>query len=492
MALETEIKLALSPATTKRLSAHPMFADQLPQQLQLSNTYYDTPDWRLQKKRLAVRFRKKGDDWLLTIKRDAASPGGLARRSEWEAPAQPGQFDFSHVDSPKIRRFLESLSSELVPLFTTDFTRDLWLVTPSENVRVEVAVDKGKIIAGKRQESICEVELELLEGEIGDLFQVALTLQNSLPLHPQISSKAERGYRLTAGGGLSPVKATAVVLEPSDTALAAYRKTVFACLTQLQGNERGLRETDAPEYVHQSRVAIRRLRSAIRVWRPLLPAEYVTDFDPRWRRIAASLGDTRNWDVFIAEILPPLAKAFPQHPGPLALDQHANERLAVARKAAKASITGRAYSHLLLEFTTATLALPESPKPSLPKFAPSCLEKCAKKVVNLARLTRDVAPEARHDLRVALKRLRYALEFFASLLPAQRLERYLSRVTPLLDLLGRLNDLAVAEQLIVSTSDDPPSDLVRGWLAGRSDLMLGELDDRLGGFLGHPTPWRTN
>lgn len=492
MALETEIKLALSPATAKRLPSHPTLANLPPQRLQLTNTYYDTPDRRLQKKRLAMRFRKKDADWLLTVKRDAAAPGGLAQRSEWEVPAQPGQFDFSHVDSPKIRRFLEELRGELVPWFTTDFTRDRWLLTPRKGARVEVALDRGKITAGKRQETISEVELELLEGELGDLFQVALALQHNLTLHPQADSKAERGYRLATGSTLASAKASAAVIEAGDTALATYRKTVFASLAQLQGNERGLRETDAPEYVHQARIAIRRLRTAIRVWQPLLPSQYRRDFNPRWRQLAAMLGDTRNWDVFVDEILPPLLKTFPQHPDLPPLHQRAGERRASARKAAVASITSREYSHLLLEFTAATLALSERRQPTLLKFAPRSLEKCARRASTLAHRTRDVDPTVRHDLRVALKRLHDALDFFAPLLPAPDLARSLDRVTRLLDLLGSLNDLVVAEHLVDATGDGTPGDLLRGWLAGRNDLLLGELDDRLADFLGSPAPWRRN
>jgi triphosphatase len=88
-----------------------------------------------------------------------------------------------------------------------------------------------------------------------------------------------------------------------------------------------------------------------------------------------------------------------------------------------------------------------------------------------------------------MKRLRYALEFFAPLFPARRLQRYHQSAAGLLDLLGRMNDSAVAEQLIVQALPSHHSDLVRGWLAGRNDLMLGQLDALLGDFLSHQPPW---
>ena len=352
---------------------------------------------------------------------------------------QPGEFDFSHVDNQKLRRFLESVTPELVPTFTTDFTRALWVLTPQEGTRIEVALDRGKITAGERHETICEVELELLEGSVADLFAAALALQADLPLHPEGASKAERGYRLATDAALAPVRAAKVPLEMGMSSIAVFRSTVFSCLGQLQGNERGVRESDAPEFIHQARVAMRRLRSAIRLWRPLLPADYVSNFDPRWRTLTNQLGDTRNWDVFITEILPPISKAFPEHSDLQRLASRADTELGGCRKLAQAAMISPTYSQLLLEFTAATVALAERKKPPIAAFAPRSLNKRAKKVAELAAETKDSHPEARHALRIALKRLRYAIEFFAPLFPARRMQRYHQSAAGLLELLGRMN-----------------------------------------------------
>ncbi|MQM32398.1 MAG: inorganic triphosphatase [Candidatus Accumulibacter phosphatis] len=492
MALETEIKLSIPASAARRLPTHPVLADTPSHRQKLINTYYDTPDRRLEAKRIAVRYRKKGTEWLLTVKNQAPSPGGLAQRNEWEVPSQPGDFDFSHVDTPKLRSFLEAATSELVPVFTTDFTRLSWLLAPNEGTRIEVALDRGKIDADGRQETICEVELELLEGSVADLFAVAIALQKDLPLHPETPSKAERGYRLAANPANTanaPVRAAEAKLQLGMSSIAVFCSTAFACLVQLQGNERGARESNDPGFVHQARVSIRRLRSAIRLWKPLLPVEYVSDFDPRWSALAGQLGDTRNWDVFLTEVLPPISKAFPDHSDVHAVAKQAAIQLAACRKAAQAAITSPDYSQLLLEFTAATIALPEKKKPALTVFAPRSLNKRAKKVAELATKTKDSDPEARHDLRKALKRLRYAIEFFAPLFPARRLQRYQQSATGLLDLLGRMNDFTVAEHLVAEALPGHHSDLVRAWLAGRNDLLLGQLDAMLSEFLSHPAPW---
>jgi inorganic triphosphatase YgiF len=490
MAVETEIKLSLPPRAAPRLTKHPLLAGSKPLRQRLLNTYYDTPDLRLQRERVAVRYRKKGWQWLFTVKCAAPSTGGLARRNEWEVPGLPGEFDFSHVDDKKLRHLLESLRAELTPAFTTDFVRNAWLIEPQAGVRIELALDRGWIESEGRRAPICEVELELLEGDVDALFAAASALQADLPLHPEAASKAERGYRLFTGAALTPAKALPAKIDRDLSACAAFASVVHACLNQLQNNERGLHESDDPEFVHQARVAIRRLRSAIRAWKPLLPAVFVTDFDPRWRTLAAALGDTRNWDVFVTETLPPLVDAFPAHPELDRLARYAIRRSAINRKHARNTFDTADYSCLLLDFTATTLALPDSPEPPLKDFARSCLNKRVKHVSKLAAVAHKADAAARHRLRVTLKRLRYAIEFFAPLFPGQRMQRYHLAATRLQDLLGQMNDLVVAMQFTKEALPARKAEFIGHWLEEKSSLLQQELKRSLSDFLKQEAPWK--
>jgi len=490
MALETEIKLSLPPRAAAQLAVSPPLAGIKPLRQRLLNTYYDTPDLRLQRERIAVRYRKKGWEWLLTVKSAAPSAGGLARRNEWEVAGLPGEFDFSHVDDAKLRHLLESLRHELIPVFTTDFTRSAWLLEPRTGVRIELALDRGWIEAQERRAAICELELELLEGDVDALFAAASLLLDELPLHPEAASKAERGYRLFADAPLQWLKAQPAALDAEMSTVAAFRAVALACLSHLQGNEQGVAESEAPEFIHQARVAIRRLRSAIRVWKPQLPADFVSRFDLRWRALANALGEARNWDVFVTETLPPLAEAFPAHAEIDRLARHAHRRSASSRKSARTALKATDYSRLLLEFTAAVLALPEDEAPTLKAFARRCLNKRAKRVAALSAEAQSAGAAARHRLRVALKRLRYALEFFAQLFPGRRLPSYHQAVTRLQDLLGRLNDLEIATQLAGEALPGAKGELIRGWLGGRKELMLHELDDALADFRQQQAPWK--
>ena len=158
MRIEIELKLQLSQKTAKKLASHPLLANIPAQKVRLLNTYYATPNLDLHSKRIAVRFRKKGEQWLLTVKSAEPASGGLAMRSEWETAATPGHFDFSHVDADAMREFLEHASDEFEPIFTTDFRRLIWHVPFGESL-IELAVDRGTIDSCGKCTPICEIEL---------------------------------------------------------------------------------------------------------------------------------------------------------------------------------------------------------------------------------------------------------------------------------------------------------------------------------------------
>lgn len=482
MGLESEIKLSLPRRAASLLAAHPLLAGLPATQKKLNNIYYDTPALALHDRRIAVRHRRVGDDCLLTVKSAAPAAGGLAQRHEWENASPPGEFDFSHIDNPALRHQLETLRMQLTPVFATHFMRTTWHV-PTLQGQVEVALDQGQIEADGRKESICEVEIELLSGQIGALFEVACALQAVLPLHPEVGSKAERGYRLFSGQTIAAVKAQTTPLTPDDCPADAFRHIALACLVHLQGNEYGVRHGDDPEPVHQARVAIRRLRTALRIWRPLLPENFLV-FDAAWRHLARTLGDARNHDVLLLEILRPLAHAFPAQRDVQALLRRAQAAGKRQRKAARLALVAPDYSRLLLEFTSATLSLDAGNQPQLEDFARRCLKRRAKRV---AQLTPDLPMPAitmLHPLRIALKRLRYALEFFAGFFPQRRYQRYHLKICHLLDLLGQLNDHSVAGQLAGSNAR------LDAWLAGCSAVLLHQLPQALHDFTACPPPWQ--
>jgi inorganic triphosphatase YgiF len=507
MSKEIELKLRLPSSQARRLQAHPLLFRQRPQKYRLLNTYYDTPELDLRQRGIALRLRRKGWSlWLMTVKgrggADCGS-GGLAQRNEWEAVTQPGVFDFSIVGDAGLREFLEAQQPRLQAIFSTDFTRTAWTLTRAESV-IELALDRGRISAAapsdgadSAREALCEVELELTSGASPDaLFELAIELASELHLHPEILSKAERGYALADGALTTPVKAFSSPVESGMAPVAAFRAIALSCLAQLQRNESGAVAGSNPEYVHQARVAIRRLRSAFRLFAPVLSSDFVDIYSPRWRGLAGHLGSARDWDVFLTETLAPLEEAFPGDADLAVLRARGDEIKRRAQESAGVALRQKEYSQLLLAFSAAlfretppTIAVRHG-SASLRKFASQRLENRARAIEKLAGEHGRMNAERRHELRIAFKKLRYALEFFAPILSRKHLAKYQTSLATIQDLLGALNDQVTASRLIKELHPKgEPDPLTRGWIAGRTELLIGALNAELSGFLARKKPW---
>jgi inorganic triphosphatase YgiF len=204
--METELKLSLSADELARLLAHPLLT-QAGNTQRLLNTYFDTPDLALQQRRMAVRERLAGEQWLLTVKTAGQSHNGLSRRQEWEGPTTPGALQFDKlVDDAALAQNLMTLRPNLRALFCTDFERQRWVITHA-GAQIEVALAQGRIhVPGTDlSEPLLELELELLSGPEEALMALADVLrqtpQGPVTLAPSDASKAQRGMALWSRSG---------------------------------------------------------------------------------------------------------------------------------------------------------------------------------------------------------------------------------------------------------------------------------------------------
>jgi inorganic triphosphatase YgiF len=201
--METELKLSLSASELPRLLAHPLLAQTADTQ-RLHNTYFDTPELALQLRRMAVRERLAGEQWLLTVKTAGQSTGGLSRRQEWEGQTTPGALQFDTlVDDAALAQDLMALRPNLSALFCTDFERQRWVIEHA-GAQIEVALDQGHIhVPGSAlTEPLLELELELHSGPETALLTLADVLRQT-PLGPVVllpsdARKAQRGMALWA------------------------------------------------------------------------------------------------------------------------------------------------------------------------------------------------------------------------------------------------------------------------------------------------------
>ncbi len=474
MAEEVELKLSLPASAHRAFLRHPLLqqAERLGVR-KLANVYYDAPDLALHRKGIALRTRRQGRAWLQTVKCAGVAAGGLAARPEWEQP-YAGRFDFSNIDDPRVRDLLERhrLQSHLTPAFETTFTRITWRLALARGTTVLLMLDRGRIAAGSAEEALSEIEIELERGSAAALFTVAQALAADLPLRPAQLSKAERGYRLRLGTPLMPLKASPSPLHSGQAPLEAFRAIANACLVQFQMNELGAR-TEDPEYIHQMRVALRRLRSALRTFRPLLPEGFEAAVVPPLRSLARALGEARDWDVLTEEIVGPARSAFSGDARLAMLEATIGRARLKARDAAQLELAAPAQAIFLLDLAARLHAIDISPVDlTLAAFAARRLDRLHRKALALAGAAQAQDPASLHALRIGVKRLRYAIEFFAPLYPAREARNALSSLTGLQDALGALNDLARAGTLLVQCADDDAAlreavSLVGGWHGAR-------------------------
>jgi len=203
MQKETEIKLRVSRETLAALREHPLLKKRNKsgwQQHELFNQYYDTPERELAQAKVALRLRRDGDQFIQTLKSRGRSVAGLSERNEWEWTLDKAKLDLKKLADDCWPASLAELDKKtLKPIFTTDFVREKAEIAwgrGKAKVVIEAALDLGKVEVGKQAEEICELELELRQGEPEALLELATELAADLALMPCDISKAERGYRL--------------------------------------------------------------------------------------------------------------------------------------------------------------------------------------------------------------------------------------------------------------------------------------------------------
>jgi len=480
MANEIELKLALPESAQRAFLRHPVLQAAAGRATaRLVNIYYDTPDLALRKSGIAVRLRRQGRTWLQTVKCAGSSAGGLSARPEWETP-YGGHFDFSGVDDAAVRGRLEkrSVLPRLTPMFETSFRRTTWNFG-----NVLLMFDRGWIAADGRREAISELELELAGGEVGALFTLAGTLAERLPLLPAPLSKAERGIRLHLAAAPAPARATEIPLAPEMAPRAAFRAVALSCLDQMQLNHAGAVASEDPEYIHQMRVATRRLRAALRLFGPALPPDFAGALLPPLREMMAKLGKARDLDVLLAEICAPVIAALPDEPRLSALAGIITEERFAARRQAVRHLEAREFGQLMIHFAAllhdpALDAAP--PGEDVAAFASIRLRRLRRRVRALALAARLDDPSSLHVLRIGIKRLRYALEFFASLARGKTRRRLAAWLAEVQGTLGELNDLANAGHLLMACAGHDERlreavTLIGGWHGPRHARLMARL-----------------
>jgi triphosphatase len=475
---EVELKLACAPENLAKLKRTSLLrALGRGKTVPVYSVYYDTPEASLKQNGVAFRMRRLGSRWLQTVKSDGRVSAGLHERAEWETPCPEASPNWDAAEQTGVPLFADpQLRARLIPVFVTEFRRTIRTLGAGSGDEIELCLDQGEIRAGGAREPISEVELELRSGALASVYELALELQEIVPLRVENRSKAERGYALLSPQ-LGPVKAEAPALTSDMTVASAFQAICWSAISQLQANERGMLESEDVEYLHQMRVAGRRLRAALSIFGKALPPGAASPAVQEVKWLGGALGPARDWDVFATQTLPPMREAFP---GQLdALAEAAASARARAREQAREAVASPRFARLLL-MLSAWLGVkswhdrgnPFQLDSPAARFSLEWLGKHHRKVRKRGEHLAQLAPQERHQLRIAIKRLRYGADFFSSLYPAKRTAKYLSALAELQDVLGALNDATVArefaEELCGLGAPAESTGIVQGYAAGKT------------------------
>jgi triphosphatase len=269
----------------------------------LRTIYFDTPNQDLWNHGFAVRVRATGESHVQTVKRIAFS---RIERDEWEAHTGRPELDLELIKNTPLARLAgkPSIRRALRPAFEVDVERTSVMLETGSG-RIEASFDEGAIDANGEKLGVRELELELNIGDRSALFSLARAFVAQAPLHPSLISKAERGHLLARGAWGYAAKSSKPRLVKDMTCRRAFQEICQTCLHDFHLNLPGLEKSDNIEAFHQGRIAIRRLRAAMALFKPMV-------FDSAYRRLrdelkwlAGLFGAVRDMDVLRANLPPP-------------------------------------------------------------------------------------------------------------------------------------------------------------------------------------------
>jgi inorganic triphosphatase YgiF len=520
MPQEIELRFAVPPGELSRMGRKFVpegFVAGRPATRLLRSLYYDTPGGDFAKAGFTLRVRKLGRVYIQTVKSE--STGALAsERGEYESRLPSSSPDIAGIPDAEVRERLAALAAHgaLEAMIETDIRRTTRILTTPAGDRIELAADKGTIRtrAGGPVLDVNEVELELKQGSVRALYDAARALSRTNAITLALESKSARGLRAREGRAVATHKAGRAALPRDGTAEEAFAATLTHCLRHIGRNAQAVAEARDPEGVHQIRVGLRRLRAALGAFGESFRVAALEDLRNRAKLLADVFGETRDLDVFERDLLGPVAEAF-THDGmaDLRLRLDAMRQLSWDRTVAVAR--SHDFTGFLIDLAAAveSRVWREDASPEMredfvrPARGLACesLDKALKRACKRARRLASLDVHQRHRLRIALKKLRYAAEFFAALFDAKPVAGYLRRLSKLQDLFGALNDAASAGTILENALTHPleagdaedahshraeAAAFIEGWHQSRAVSTWSSAKKRWKRFAGTEPFWR--
>ncbi len=461
MSTETELRLTFRPEDLPKLKNAAMPRSRARERIQtqrITSVLFDTADQQLCRQNILLEVRKRGDRYVQKVRANGSRINGVNVYKEWENPVPSEEPVLAAIADLDLRRLATpGNGADLVPAVRSDLNRTTRIRKFDEG-EIAIQIDTGSMNAGTAAEPVAELTLRLRAGLPNLLFRFARELQEAIPLRVPPSGSNALAFSLLSGEEPKWRKSGKLEIDENGAVEDALISIVRHCLDHLQGNEECLLSSDHPEGVHQMRVAMRRLRSGLRNFRAVLPPGQYDHLVGELRWITKELADARDLDVFTEEIVGPVAERFPDAAGFERLNGRLAENRVEARAAAREAIASKRYARFVLDtrawITDRAWRNQAVTEESAWLFRPISelsnvlLRKRFKKVRNMGRQFDELPEEERHQLRIEVKKLRYAVDFFSSLYGRGRVKAFVERMQKLQDGLGYMNDVVVAGSLL--------------------------------------------
>ncbi|MEM8773258.1 MAG: CHAD domain-containing protein [Pseudomonadota bacterium] len=466
--------------------------------------HFDTREGRLAAAGISLRLRGEGAAAIQSARRTLAPlsiPKPLERPvgvsgfpaptgdPDMDAAIASTLFDLRVIAETRVDRWSAALR---YGQSSFDLSIDLGRAAPPSGLKT----DRGA-------EPIAEAEIAFVAGDKPDLFELArLIVDNSAlrlgaPMKTVTAANASRNLDRFAVGKFKkpPINPEAPAADALQSMIAAAADRVIRCqdlILQLR----------SPTGPHQMRVALRRFRSVERVFRPALQTNKVYALTRRARSIAQALGPARDMDVFLFETMPDVFGRENEPHGAGALRAEAERMRAQAWADAHKAVAQQAFVHFTIDLAEAGVLAPwrahlhPQARAPLWAFAPFALNRALKKAYKAERLMDRTQLAARHPLRIALKKHRYAAQLFGKLYDPERRRPYMTALSRLQDALGIVNDAVVAQEVADAAGAGAGPDAMRaagfisGYKAAEAEAAADEIDRAWTEFLETPAFWR--
>ena len=484
---EFELKFEISSASLQSVAIAMRVSKAKRQRLQAR--YFDTPDGLLAAQGIVVRLRKEGRRWVQTAKGPTA---GLLERLEHNAVLPPHRaaslptLDLSRHRATPVGTAIDKAlglnageageAGAAYPQLDLLYSTDIWRITRQLAIgdsMVEVALDQGRVFTDEQSQAVCELEIELKQGVPIDAIALARQWCAAHGLSISTIAKSMKGQRLRSN--LAAADATSATLPQFSrhaSSAGMLSVVVQTCLSQILPNMSELASgSNRAGHIHQLRVGIRRLRTALRELGHL--ASERDAIDPAWEpalvQVFRALGEQRDHSYLALVLQPKLLVAGGPH---MRFNDAGSPGFDAGRAVRRADFQDALLGLLAFAYRLEPAGSDEGKGAGdgedLKKAVSQRLAKLHRRALRDGKKFLTLSDVQQHSVRKRLKRLRYLMEFATPLFAAPKVQRAVAALKPVQDALGVYNDeLMALQSLRAAVADDSQAWFGIGWLAAR-------------------------